>query len=211
MNFIDQKIENYALKMTSEANTVCNELAHYTKENVEYSMMLTGKLEGSFLGFLVRLINAREVLEIGTYTGYATLCMASSISENSRVTTLDIDSKVVDIAKKYWKKGNVDHKIKSLIGPALESISKLPQKFDFVFIDADKGNYLNYFKACLDKLNPGGMIAIDNVLWSGKVLSIEPDDSTRAIQQINEYIKNRNDLFKVMLPIRDGLFLVQKK
>jgi caffeoyl-CoA O-methyltransferase len=209
MIIIDKKIEDYCVLKSSNPSKFANEIEAYTKANVEDFSMLTGKLEGSVLGFLIRSISAKRVLEIGTYTGYSALCMAENLPSSGKVITLDINEVTTSLAKNFWKKSPHGKKITAINGPALNSLKNLKGKFDFVFIDADKPNYLDYFKITLKMLTPRGMIAIDNVLWSGKVLDPQ-DDSSRGICALNDYISSKKNLYKTMLPIRDGIFVVRK-
>lgn len=209
MKFINEDIEKYCLEITTDTTEVQNKLEVFTKENVPVSQMLTGKMETAFLQFLIRSMEAKNILEIGTYTGYGTLAMANAIPDNGKVVTLDMNEEVVAIAKKFWMEANVDHKVTSILGPAVESMSKLASKFDLIFIDADKENYLNYFKAGLELLSDKGVIIVDNVLWSGAVLTDTDDKATQSIQELNNYIKDNKDYYSVMLPIRDGVLLIK--
>jgi caffeoyl-CoA O-methyltransferase len=138
--------------------------------------------------------------------------MAENLPEDGEVVTLDINPETTKVAKEYWKQSLNGKKIKSILGPAVETVKNLKQEFDFIFIDADKVNYLSYFKICLEKLSSKGIIAIDNVLWSGQVLKENhQDENTMAIQEVNNFISKREDLYSTLLPVRDGLFLIQKK
>ena len=207
----DSKIHEYCIQKSNRPSKICKELENYTKNNVPYSQMLIGELEASLLSFLLRSIKAKSVLEFGTFTGYSALCMAEHLPDDGLVITLDINPETVEIAKDYWKNSAHGHKIQSILGPALETVKTLERSFDFIFIDADKVNYLDYLKASLKVLSPKGIIAIDNVLWSGKVLDQKGQDrDTLAIQKINDFISENSDLYGTLLPIRDGIFLVQK-
>ncbi|MBG09312.1 MAG: methyltransferase [Halobacteriovoraceae bacterium] len=207
----DSKIQEYCIQKSNRPSKTCKDLENYTKKNVPYSQMLIGELEASFLGFLLRSIKATNVLEFGTFTGYSSLCMAENLPDDGLIITLDINPETVEIAKNYWKGSTHGHKIQSIIGPALETVKNLDKAFDFIFIDADKINYLDYLKAGLKVLSPKGMIAIDNVLWSGKVLDQKgQDQDTLAIQNINNFISESTNLYGTLLPVRDGIFLIQK-
>ncbi|MFT6604728.1 MAG: putative O-methyltransferase YrrM, partial [Bacteriovoracaceae bacterium] len=193
MNFIEPSIEQYAITKSNRPSQVVRDLGEATRESVPMSMMLVGEMEGSLLGFLVRALKVNRVLEVGTYTGYSALCMAENLPKTGEVITLDIDDELTEFSKKHWSQSVHGEKINKLIGPALESIPKLEGEFDLVFIDADKQNYLNYLKLCLPKLSDKGIIVVDNVLWSGKVLKsaseLEPDDnSTEHIKALNDYV-----------------------
>ncbi len=173
--------------------------------------MLIGELEASFLRFLLRLNDAKRVLEIGCYTGYSALAMAEVLPKEGELITLDIDPVNTKIAQDFWKKSPDGKKIKLMLGPALESIQKLKGQFDFVFIDADKINYLAYLKAVLPRLTENGMVAVDNCLWGGEVTEKSSDEQTKALQAFNEYVKKNPNLESTLVPIRDGIFLIQKK
>jgi len=208
----DSKIHEYCIQRSNQPSKICRNLEVYTKNNVPHSQMLIGELEASLLGFLIRSIKARNVLEFGTFTGYSALCMAENLSDEGSVITLDINPETVEIAKNYWKNSTHGHKIKPILGSALETVKTLNQTFDFIFIDADKTNYLAYLKASLEILSNNGIIAVDNVLWSGKVLDKKNQDKdTKAIQDINDFISKETEIYGTLLPVRDGIFLIQKK
>ena len=210
MKFIDQKIENYCLNKSTLPSHVCDELEKHTRENIPMSQMLVGKMEASFLGFLIKSIGVKRVLEIGTFTGYSALAMAEALPNNGTVTTLDISEESTKVAREYWSKSEVGHKIDLHIGPALESLDKLSPGFDLVFIDADKENYFNYLNKCLGLLSSRGIIVIDNVLWSGSVLKAPKTEATAGIQKLNDYVAGRKDLYSTLLPIRDGMLLIKR-
>jgi len=209
INFIDKKIENYCVSKSSRPSKYADKIEIFTKSSVPRSQMLTGKMEASVLGFLIRISGARRVLEIGTYTGYSALAMAECLPKNGVVYTLDLNEETTALAKRFWAKSPHGKKIKPVLGPAKKSLSKIKGKFDFIFIDADKVNYLDYFKISLKMLTKNGMVAIDNVLWSGKVLNPK-DKETKAICALNNYISTQKGLYKTLLPVRDGIFLVKK-
>lgn len=209
MKFIDEKIENYSISKSTRPSKNAEAIEDFTKKNVPMSQMLTGKMEASVLGFLIRSIKAKKVLEIGTYTGYSALAMAENLPKNGVVYTLDINEETTALAKSFWAKSPHGKKIKSILGPAKEGLSKIKGKFDFIFIDADKVNYLDYFKISLKMLTKDGIIAVDNVLWSGQVLDPK-DENTKAICALNDFISSKKSLVKTLLPIRDGIFLVKK-
>lgn len=211
MKFIDEKLENYCIEKSNIPSENCAAIEHYTKKNVVHSQMLIGKMEGSFLGFLIRSHGVRRILEIGTYTGYSALAMAENLPENGTLITLDVNKKTSKIAHDFWSKSPAGDKITQVLGPAIESLKEIAPGIDLVFIDADKNNYFNYLQACLPLLSDKGIIVIDNVLWSGKVVSPPQEDSTASIQKVNDYISSRKDLYGTLLPIRDGMFLIQKK
>ncbi len=213
MQFVPTEVENYCLEKSTLPSNLCDELEDFTWKNVPMPQMVSGKMVGSFLAFLVRALGARHILEIGTFTGHSALNMAENIPDAGRVETIDVDPNCMAVAREYWKRSKHGHKILSYLGSALEIVPKLPGPFDLVFIDADKTNYLNYLKLVLEKglLSQRGVIVLDNCLWSGRVLTPAQDESTRAIQEVNDFIASRPDLQGCLLPLRDGLFLVTRR
>ncbi len=213
MRFVDQSIEEYALKKSTLPGPVPAELAQFTRDREEMSRMLVGEMEGSFLGFLLRATRAQRVLEIGTFTGYSALVMAENLPKEGEVHTIDIEPR--EYTSGFWQKSPHGHKITAHIGQALEVIPTLGGLFDMVFIDADKVNYESYLKLALERLTVGGMIVVDNVLWSGLVLKSEEElgeseHSARAIKRLNDWVASRDDLYSTLLPIRDGILLICK-
>lgn len=211
MQFISDEILEYSIGKSTNPSKLADELEKFTRENVEMSQMLIGKLEASFLSFLIRSLGVKKVLEFGTFTGYSALCMAEALPEDGMVHTIDVDETNVSIAKSFWEKSFSHKKIHSHIGTGLEVVETLASyRFDLVFIDADKVNYLNYLKKSLEILSDNGVVILDNVLWSGKVLTENNEESTKAIKEVNDYISTRDDLEATLLPVRDGMFLVRK-
>lgn len=210
MRFIDKDIEDYCIEKSSQPSLFCSDLETYTRENVPMSQMLVGKMEASFLGFLIKSLGVRKVLEIGTFTGYSALAMAEALPENGRVDTLDINPETTALAQKFWNNSPSASKINLHLGSALDSLDKFAPGFDLVFIDADKENYYHYLIKCLELLSHKGVIIIDNVLWSGSVLKAPQTDSTAGIQKLNDYVASRGDLYSTLLPIRDGMLLIKK-
>ena len=212
MKFIDPAIEEYCINKSTIPDGVCEEIQKYTLENEHWSVMLTGAMEGSFLGFLLRLNKAKRVLEFGTFTGYSALAMAQSLPEDGQVITFDKDARLHKLSREFWAKSVHGKKITGILGHAVEEMDKLEGEFDFVFIDADKVNYKKYLDFSLSRLSTKGMIAIDNVLWSGRVVTDEDQEkSTIALREINDYLASREDLYVTLTPIRDGIFLIQKR
>jgi caffeoyl-CoA O-methyltransferase len=196
----------------------CDKIEEYTRENVHGAQMLIGKMEASFIGFLLRSIDAKRVLELGTFTGYSALAMAENLPSDGEVITIDINESTVLLAKKFWNQSTHGYKIKSILGSGLDILPTLKTPFDFIFIDADKRNYIDYLKLSVALLSTKGIIVIDNVLWSGKVLpssdlnmSEHYDRNTEFIRLVNDYIASEPTLYGTLLPIRDGMFLVKKK
>lgn len=211
MIFISEKVENYAISVSRTPGGVCQEIADYTKAFVPMSIMLTGPMEGAFLGILIRAIGAKRILEVGTYTGYSALAMAECLPEDGTLITLDQNPETSAIAQKFWNKSPHGKKIELKMGPALQSLAQLTGKFDFVFIDAAKTEYEAYVDRALELLSPKGLIAIDNTLYAGMVLDPDVrDPRPQAIRQLNQRLKERDDLHVVLLPIRDGVTIVQK-
>ena len=209
MDFIDEKIEQYAFDHTSEEGELLRRLEEETYEKLEIPQMTTGRIEARLLKLLARLVGARRILEIGTFGGYSALSMAEALPEEGTLVTCEEDPVAIAFAQKYFSESPHGKKITQMEGPALESIKKLTGTFDMAFIDADKINYSNYYEAILPMIRPGGLIAVDNVLWSGRVLDPQ-DESDRAIHQFNERVVNDQRVESVLLTVRDGLNCIIK-
>jgi caffeoyl-CoA O-methyltransferase len=204
-----ENIENYCVQMSTTPSADCAAIYDFTQKNVPMAQMLIGPMVGSVLGFLVHSVCAERVLEIGCFTGYSALVMAERLPSDGEVITLDINQETTDVAQHFWNKSRHGKKIKPIVGPALESLEKLKGPFDFIFIDADKTNYPKYFEKALELISPSGIIALDNCLRDGRVLEENPDEGTQAIRDLSISISKRRDLIKTLLPVRDGLLLVQ--
>jgi caffeoyl-CoA O-methyltransferase len=211
IEIIDPKIEAYAAAHTTPMPPLLQELTSRTEEEFgERAGMLSGQLAGSLLQFLVAMSGARRVLEIGMFTGFSAQMMAAALPEDGRIVTCDVDPKAIGLAKEFYARGPHAGKIEVREGPALETLKTLEAgSFDFIFIDADKGNYGNYYEAALPLLAPGGTIAVDNVLWSGRVLDPKEDDD-RAIVAFNERVRNDARVRCVLLTVRDGVMLIRR-
>ena len=209
MDFIDEKIEQYAFDHTSEEGELLRRLEKETYEKLEIPQMTTGRIEARLLKLLARLVGARRILEIGTFAGYSALSMAEALPADGTLVTCDEDPVAIAFAQKYFSESPHGKKIKQMEGPALESIKKLTGPFDMAFIDADKINYSNYYEAILPMISPGGLIAVDNVLWSGRVLDPQ-DESDRAIHEFNERVVKDQRVESVLLTVRDGLNCIIK-
>ncbi len=207
---IKEGIDEYAAAKSEPVNALLDELMRETYASMEQPQMLTGHLEGRFLKMMVLTAQAKNVLEIGMFTGYSALCMAEGLPADGRLTTLEIIPKAIAIANKYFARSDHGRKITIVEGPALQSLQTMTGPFDLVFIDADKINYLNYYEAVLSKLKTGGIILIDNVLWSGRVLDPRTDDD-RAIAALNDHVAKDQRVDRVLLTIRDGVFFIRKK
>lgn len=208
--FIPDAIEDYAVRHSSPESTLFKALAKRTYAETRYPQMQVGHIEGSFLRFLVRVSGAKRVLEIGTFTGYSALAMAEALPKGGRLITCDIDPENTRIARDAWAKSPHGKKIQLMLGPAEETLKKLKGPFDFVFIDADKPNYINYWELCMPKVRKGGVIAADNVLWSGRVLNPK-EESDHAIVRFNRHVIKDVRVEPLMLPVRDGITLALKK
>ena len=203
------ELDDYLESKTDSDGPLLAELKKRTYEQMAKPQMLCGQVEGRLLKMLVKILNATRVLEIGTFTGYSALCMAEGLPEHGELLTLEIDPKIVEFASKFIARSLHAKKIKIVEGAALDSIAKLDGPFDFVFIDADRKNYLNFYRAVLPKVRSGGLIAADNTLIQGRVLDPK-DESDRAICAFNDQVTSDPSVEKVLLPIRDGLFLIRK-
>lgn len=210
MSLVSKDIEEYCINHSTRPSALAKELQEFTMASVHGSQMLIGEMEASVLQFLIRLGRVKTVLEFGTFTGYSALIMAEAIPQDGKVTTLDINPHTVAIAKEYWARSEHGKKIVSVLKPGLEAIKDLHEKYDLIFIDADKNNYSNYLEWGLTHLTDHGMIIVDNTLWSGKVLTPDLDKQTASIAAHNIKAKNLEGYIKTLLPIRDGMFLIQK-
>ena len=214
---IDQHIIDYCIKHSQLPSKDCENITKYTQKNFAPSLfkMISGPLESSFLGFLIKLVGVKHILEIGTFTGYSALSMAEYLPDDGQILTIDKNKKTTKKAMEFWSKSVHGKKIKALNGHGVEILKSINQLFDLIFIDADKANYLEYFLRGLDLLTPKGFIVVDNALWGGKVCDANAlnseDLSTKSIATLNQHIFSRNDLICTLLPIRDGIYLIQKK
>jgi caffeoyl-CoA O-methyltransferase len=207
---ITAEIRRYCDAHTSAESPACREITEETQTTTSKARMLVGREEGTFLSLISRSIDARRVLEIGTFTGYSALKLAEGLPPEGNVTTCDVDSKTTAIARRIWAKSPHGGKITLKIGPALETIREIPGPIDLVFIDADKENYINYWESCLPRVRRGGLILVDNVLWSGRVLDPREKDDL-AIASFNDHAANDERVDLVMLTVRDGLLMACKR
>jgi caffeoyl-CoA O-methyltransferase len=211
MSFIvEPTVEEYAEAHTTPDGELFERLAEETRAKTSAPQMMVGRIEGQFLARLVRLSGARRILELGTFTGYSSISMASALPADGRIITCDIDPETMGIARRYMDESGYGDKIETRLGPALETIRTIEGPFDLVFIDADKPNYRAYYEAVLPLLAEDGVIIADNVLWSGRVLEDDGDESTRAIKEFNEHVRADSRVVSVMLTVRDGMTLIQK-
>ena len=201
----------YAEQFTSDESPVLQELRRECYEHHSDSSMLSGFFQGRVLSMFSRMIRPQVVLEIGTYLGYSALCLAEGLAEGGKVVTLDINEETNKIARDFVSRTEYKDRIEFHLAPATEVIPTRHETFDLVFIDADKPNYSNYYNLVFDKVRPGGFIIADNVLWSGKVLEEEKDESTQALHDFNQMVVADDRVSNVLLPIRDGLMVVCKE
>ena len=212
MDFISEELLYYVTKNSHDEPDILKELTRETYQKVLLPRMLSGALQGRFLSMISKLIQPKNILEIGTYTGYSALCLAEGMPDDGELHTIDINEELLVFQRSYFDKSPYGKQIFQHLGNALEIIPSLNKTFDLIFIDADKDNYPAYFNAIIDKLNPGGIILSDNVLWSGKVIeSIKEDDfSTKALLEYNTLLKIDKRIETIILPIRDGLTISRK-
>lgn len=208
---VDPEVEAYAEAHTTPLPDLFDRLAAETREKTTLPQMMVGRIEGRFLGVLVRLRDARRILELGTFTGYSSICMALELPADGHLITCDVNEETTEIARRYAAEAGVIDRIDYRLGPAVETIAELDGPFDLVFIDADKDGYVDYYEAALPKLADNGLIIADNVLWSGRVVEPDPDDSTRAIQRFNEHVQSDERVESVMLSVRDGMTLIRRR
>lgn len=205
-------IEAYAEAHSMPESDVCRRIREDTYRTMDCPQMVVGPLEGAFLKVMALSVGAKRVLEIGTFTGYSALCMAECLPEDGMVITCDIDPESTAMAKRYWAQSPHGTKINLRLAPASETLSTLTGTFDLIFIDADKANYVNYFRQALELISDQGVILIDNVLWNGDVLKLPaPDTNTAAIQELNRVVHAEPRVSAVLLTIRDGIFLIKPR
>ena len=205
-----QAIEKYAENHTTEHSELVKELIGVADENLEHIDMLSGRLVGRLLSLLIKISGARRALEVGTFAGYSALTMAEALPEDGALFTCEYNQRYEEIARTFFEKSTTGSKITLLMGKALKTIPTISGSFDFVFLDADKINYPNYYEMILPRLEKGGIMVIDNVFWSGEVLNCETDKG-RAIDQLNTMIRADDSVEQVMLPVRDGVTVLRKK
>ena len=211
-NFIDSKIFNYSLSKSTKEPRILNDLNRETHLKILNPRMLSGHYQGRILSLVSKIIKPKTVLEIGTYTGYSTICLSEGLDKNGSIHTIDHNEELLVIQNKYFKKAGISEKVKQYTGDATKIVKKLNLDFDLVFIDADKENYPLYFDSIIEKVKPGGVIIADNILWSGKILEkVEEEDyATKSIIEFNDKVKNDDRVETIILPIRDGLSLIRK-
>lgn len=214
---LDDRLYQYLLDVSVDESDLLRELREETAASVEFSVMQISPEQGQFMSLLLRLMGARRAIELGTYTGYSSICIASALPADGELICCDITEQWTDVARRYWQRAGLDSIISLQLRPALDTLQDLLEQgrdgeFDFVFIDADKQNYLAYYEHALRLVRPGGLIAIDNTLWSGAVADpADQEPGTRAIRRMNEMLKEDIRVHRCMLPLGDGLGLAMKK
>lgn len=213
MTLLPKSIEDYINEHTSPEDKLLHELYRETHLKIMHPRMLSGAAQGTLLQMLASLISAKRILEIGTYTGYSAICMARGMNPEGELHTIDIKEELYEIAHKYIVKAGFEKQIIQHIGHAIDIIPKIEGNFDLIFIDADKDNYPEYFKILVDRLNKGGLMITDNVLWSGKVVEplAENDFDTAGILAFNKMVQEDDRVENVLVPLRDGLMLARRK
>jgi len=213
MDFISDDIMTYAINHTQDESNLLKALNKETHQKILQSRMISGHFQGRVLSFISQLIRPETILEIGTYTGYATLCLAEGLTKNGKIHTIEINEELIDFQKKYFDQSKFKNQIFTHIGDAIDIIPKLKLKYDLIFLDADKANYPNYIEMVVPKLKKGGVLVADNVLWNGKVLDYQQkrdDIETKGIKLFSELVKKNSSLQTLLLPIRDGLMMCRK-
>ncbi len=209
---INPEIENYIVSHSDKEDPILSELFRETQLKVLNPKMISGFLQGKVLEFISKLIKPEQILEIGTFTGYSAICLSKGLQPNGQLHTIELNDELEHISKKYFKKSNLENKIVQYIGNALDIIPGIDKTFDLVFIDGEKTEYIQYYNLVIEKVKKDGIILVDNVLWSGKVIDEnENDPSTLSIRAFNSLIKKDTKVEKLIVPIRDGIMILRKK
>jgi predicted O-methyltransferase YrrM len=213
MHFLPEKIDTYVVNHSQQEPEILKELSKETWQKVLNPRMLSGAFQGRILSMISKLVKPKVILEIGTYTGYSALCFAEGLASDGKIITIDKNEELETLQSKYFAKSGFRNQIEQKVGKALEIIPEIDEKFDLVFIDADKSNYVKYFHLIVDKMNPGGIILSDNVLWSGKVVEElnTKDLDTKILLEYNKLLNTDERVETVLLPIRDGLTITRVK
>lgn len=210
MAWIPQEIEKYCIEHSTSPGAVAKELEAYSREHVNGSRMLIGEMESAVLKFLLKINQAKTVVEFGTFTGYSALIMAEALPKDGKVYTVDINKETTTLARTFWERAGVSEKIEQILKPGMEALNELNDKYDLIFIDADKRSYPKYLKWATEHLSERGIIVSDNTLWSGRVIHPAEDTQTPFIQEHNTLAKSLEGFTKVLLPIRDGMYLLYR-
>jgi predicted O-methyltransferase YrrM len=207
---VSADIEAYAQAHSMPESDLCRALREETQRRMAVPQMIVGPLEGAFLKMMTQLVQATRVLEIGMFTGYSALCFAEALPVEGTLVTCEINEEAAALARRYFARSPVGEKIEIRMGPALDTMKDLKGPFDLIFIDADKTNYVNYYRRALDLLSPRGLILVDNVLWDGRVLNQSaPDESTAAIQELNRVVVADPRVTAVLVTVRDGILVIR--
>ena len=211
-SIVSFEIEAYAQVHSMPESDLCRALREETLRRMESPQMIVGPLEGAFLKMMTQLVQATRVLEIGMFTGYSALCFAEALPVNGTVLTCEIDEESAALARRYFAQSPIGKKIEVRMGPALDTMRHLTGPFDLIFIDADKINYVHYYRRALDLVSPRGLILIDNVLWDGDVLKQPaPDERTAAIQELNRVVATDPRVTAVLVTVRDGILVIRSQ
>ncbi|RDC56690.1 O-methyltransferase [Pedobacter chinensis] len=211
MSLINDDLQQLLINYCEPESELLQHIDRETNLKVLMPRMLSGHYQGRVLSMLSKMVSPKRILEIGTFTGYATLCLAEGLSADGIIYTLDINAELEDMVRKNFAKSPYNDKISYILGDATETVNQLDEIFDIVFIDADKKNNGTYYDLIFERVRPGGIIIVDNVLWSGKVLQDKQDKDTRNITSFNDRIATDERVEKLILPVRDGLFVIRKK
>ena len=211
MSLINDDLQDLLLQYCEPENQLLQQIDRETNLKVLMPRMISGHYQGRVLSMLSKMVSPKRILEIGTFTGYATLCLAEGLAENGILYTLDINIELEDMVRKHFAQSPYNSQINYILGDATKTVNDLDETFDIVFIDADKKNNGTYYDLIFDRVRPGGIIIVDNVLWSGKVLQDKQDKDTRNITSFNNKIADDKRVEKLILPVRDGLFVIRKK
>jgi predicted O-methyltransferase YrrM len=213
MELINKSADQYANSYSGNEDDILYKIWRESNLRTFYPNMVSGKVQGKFLQMLMYMLQPKNVLEIGTFTGYSAVAMALAMPENGKLITIDNNEEIESMAKGFFKEAGLENKIIMLMGDATEIVPGLKKQFDLVFIDADKEQYIDYYNAVLPKVRKGGFMLADNVLWGGKVMEklTKTDKETKGIQEFNNMVNNDTRVEKVMLTIRDGIYLIRKK
>ncbi len=208
---VNEDVERYAAEHSTPDPDFFRRLEEETRAISELPQMMVGPLEGQLLGWLVRISDSRNVLEIGTFTGYSSISMALALREGGSITSLDVNEETTAVARRYAEEAGVADRIDYRVGPALDTLAELDGSWDLVFIDADKPNYVSYYEAVLPELADDGFIVADNVLWSGRVVEDDGEESTQAIKAFNDHVAADERVECLMLTVRDGMTLIRRR
>lgn len=211
MSLIQEDMQQLLLNYCEPENELLKKIDRATHLKVLLPRMLSGHYQGRVLSMLSKMIAPKRILEIGTFTGYATLCLAEGLTADGLIYTLDINEELEEMVRGHFEASPFNEQIKYIIGDATQTVNELDETFDLIFIDADKKNNGTYYDLVFDRLRPGGLIIVDNVLWSGKVLNTQQDKDTKNISTFNDKIAADDRVEKLILPVRDGLFIIRKK